>query len=927
MNNKHLTFILLLAGIWGLTGLTAHAQSQGKKPLDHDAYDSWQSVTAPLISNNGQYVVFIVAPQDGDSVMYVRNLKTLAETRIERGYGAQISDDSRFVVFKIKPSQAEKKEARKKKKKADEQPDDTLGRLRLGTNDIVKIHDVKSFRMPEKDASVLAYQTSMPHDTIKEKHKSLVIYNFYTGFYDTLQYVTDYVISKNGAYISCIVKPSEKDSAALSGVLLFDTKARKQEWLLTGKSDIKLQSFDDEATKFVFFAATDTTKRDHKIYNLYYTTTAEPAQTRILVDTLSADMPDGWAVNTFRSATFSRDGSKLYFGISPIPEPKDTTIDMSEKARLDVWHWKDDFLQPVQLKQARTETNRSYLCVFATDNLKRFVKLGSQDLETVTTTDKGNAETALGSTTQGYRIESQWTGFSRNDVYTINIATGERTLVGKAMAALPSLSVKGRYLTWYDRQAAAWFLYSVETKTTRNITADIDAVFADSRGQRPEPPESFGTAGWSKDDKFFYIYDMYDIWQIDPTGIRPPEMITKGVGKEHKITFRYIRTDLENDFIDTDKPLLLSAFDNTTKEAGYYTLDMKKKASLPLKRIMAPKTFGLLRKAKNADTYIFTQSDFRHSPNLQATSNLWKTQTQLSNINPQMDDYFWGNPELVSWKSFDNVDLQGILYKPENFDPEKKYPMIVYYYERHSDELYRYFSPAPSRSTVNIPLFCSRGYLVFTPDINYIDGHPGRSAYNSIVSGVEALCRNTWVDKARIGIQGQSWGGYQTAYIVTQTDMFAAAGAGAPVANMTSAYGGIRWATGLNRQMQYERQQSRIGKTLWDGLDLYIENSPLFFADKVKTPLLIMHNDLDGAVPWYQGIELFTALRRLGKTVFMLQYNGEEHNLTERRNAKDLSVRLQQFFDHYLKGAPMPVWMLSGVPAKDKGRTWGLEMP
>ncbi|MDR1674990.1 MAG: prolyl oligopeptidase family serine peptidase, partial [Tannerella sp.] len=281
--------------------------------------------------------------------------------------------------------------------------------------------------------------------------------------------------------------------------------------------------------------------------------------------------------------------------------------------------------------------------------------------------------------------------------------------------------------------------------------------------------------------------------------------------------------------------------------------------------------------------------------------------------------------ELVYWKSKDGFDLEGILYKPEDFDSTKTYPLLIYFYERHADELYRYFAPGPSRSVINISFYCSRGYLVFTPNIHYVDGHPGQSAYNSIVAGAEMLCSYPWVDRQHIGIQGQSWGGYQVAYLITQTSMFAAASAGAPVANMTSAYGGIRWGTGVNRQMQYERQQSRIGKHLWEGLDLYIENSPLFFADKVETPLLIMHNDNDGAVPWYQGIEYFTALRRLGKTVWMLQYNGEEHNLTQRRNMRDLTIRLQQFFDHYLKGEPMPVWMRDGVPAIQKGRTWGIE--
>ncbi len=291
-----------------------------------------------------------------------------------------------------------------------------------------------------------------------------------------------------------------------------------------------------------------------------------------------------------------------------------------------------------------------------------------------------------------------------------------------------------------------------------------------------------------------------------------------------------------------------------------------------------------------------------------------------------MRGYNWGTAELYSWTSFTGIPLQGILYKPEDFDPTKKYPVMIYFYEKHSDELYRWFAPAPSRSTINIPFFVSRGYVVFTPDIHYTVGQPGRDAYNAIVAGAESLAENSWVDKENMAIQGQSWGGYQVAYLVTQTNMFKAAGAGAPVSNMTSAYGGIRWESGRSRQFQYEQTQSRIGSTMNDSLQLYIENSPLFFANRVETPLLIMHNDKDGAVPWYQGIELFMTLRRLGKPTWLLQYNDEAHNLVQRRNSKDLSIRLQQFFDHYLKGDPAPVWMTRGVPTLQKGKTWGYEL-
>ena len=296
---------------------------------------------------------------------------------------------------------------------------------------------------------------------------------------------------------------------------------------------------------------------------------------------------------------------------------------------------------------------------------------------------------------------------------------------------------------------------------------------------------------------------------------------------------------------------------------------------------------------------------------------------QMSDINPQQRDYNWGTVELVSWTSADGKPLEGLLFKPENFDPKKKYPMMIYFYERNSETLYNSRVPAPSASTINIPYFVSNEYLVFVPDLVYTDGHPGQSCLKCLMPGVDMLCQYPWVDGDNMAIQGQSWGGYQVAYLITQTNRFKAAGAGAPVSNMTSAYGGIRWESGIARTGQYEEGQSRIGKDLWSGFDLYVENSPLFHVPNVTTPVLIMHNDADGAVPWWQGIEFYNGLRRCGKQAWLLEYNDEAHNLRERRNRKDLSMRLSQFFDHFLKGAPMPIWMSKGVPATLKGIEYG----
>ncbi|MDR3269580.1 MAG: prolyl oligopeptidase family serine peptidase [Tannerella sp.] len=921
MNRKKIAVISALA----LLPMCVIAQ---KKPLDHNVYDAWESVTDMRISPDGQYAAHLVSPQEGDSLLEVTHLRTLATVRVERGCKPQFSADSRILVFQIKPSQAEKKQAQKDKKKADEMPKDSLGYITLPALEVHKSGVSGGYRMPEKAAVYFAYTAPMPQDTSSaapkdERNDYLIVHHLAGHTHDTLAYVAQYAVPKNGKYLAYVTKPSAADSVALPGVYLYDPATRRSTLLHEGKGEYKAPVFDEEAAQLAFCATSDTTKNEYKAFDLYYTATRPVALQRLAADTLSPQMPEQWGVNPHHAPWFSHNGARLYFSIYPFLPPKDTTVSESEKVLLDIWHYNDDYLPTVQLKQLNNELKRPYLCVFHLDRPGAFVRLGSPEMADIATADRGNGDYALGFDTRDYRIESQWTGTTRNDVYLLHLPTGEKTVFAKAMDGRPGFSTTGQYLLWFDKADAQWYLYTLATGQTRCLTQGLGVEFQDARRELPDRPGSFGAMGWSRDDRYVYIYDMYDIWQFDPSGQIAPQRITKGYGRENGITFRNIRLSDEYEYVDDKEPFLFSAFDNRTKEGGFFTLSPRK----GLKRqIQGKYTFSTPVKAKNADVFIYTKSNFRTPPDLWKTADLWKQETQISHINPQMKEYLWGTPEPVYWTSKDGYELEGILYKPEDFDPEKKYPLLIYFYEKHADELYRYFAPLPSRSIINIPFFCSRGYLVFTPNIHYVDGHPGRSACNSIIAGAEMLCQYPWVDKEHIGIQGQSWGGYQVAYLITQTHMFAAAGAGAPVVNMTSAYGGIRWSTGLNRQMQYERQQSRIGKTLWEGFDLYVENSPLFFADKVETPLLMTHNDNDGAVPWYQGIEYFTALRRLGKTVWMLQYNGEEHNLTQRRNMRDLSIRLQQFFDHYLLGAPMPVWMKDGVPATQKGRTYGLEL-
>ena len=911
-----------------------------KKPLDHSVYDGWKSLSNVAISDNGDWVSALISPQEGDTTLFLQNVQNNQSVTVERVRRYTLSPDGKFTVGLLKAPFAERREARIKKKKADEMPKDSLVIILNETFDIQKISDVKSYKTPEKPASHIAYITTLRADTTKndtlkndtvetktqakKPKQALIVRNVFTRQEDTVKNAKDYAFNKFGNALAVVIEPEKKDTTDTPGVLFFDFARNVQKRISNEKAEYKSLAFDEKGEQLVYLSTRDTSKIEQKVFDVrYFKPTQDSAI--ILADKNAKGLPQNWIFNEFSAPRFSKNGERVIIGAAPKQAPKDTTIVDFEMAKLDIWNWQDPLIPPQQLAELKREQNRVYTGVINPRQPNNYLVLASEEMPFASISDEENGRFALLWTDRPYRAESQWDISPKTDVWLWDFESNTRHLIAKALNARPSISENGNYIVWWDGAQRQWFAHDNRSKTTRSLTQNINVNFWDEENDVPFQPGSYGIAAWGKNDEFLLLNDAFDIWKIDPAGKKKPENITQGVGRKDSVRFRYINTDPEKRYVENKDMLLLSAFDKNSKQKGYYTLQLNSRRPLQ-KRVLDNYTFSSVNKAKGANRFVFQRSNFNTSPDLYVTSDFWGSAKKLTDINPQMREYNWGTAELFHWQSYTNIPLQGIVYKPEDFDPAKKYPVMIYFYEKHSDNLYNYFAPAPSRSIINIPFFVSRGYIVFTPDIHYTVGNPGRDAYNAVVSGAEALAKNPWVDKENIAIQGQSWGGYQVAYLITQTDMFKAAGAGAPVSNMTSAYGGIRWESGRSRQFQYEQTQSRIGATMNDSLQLYIDNSPVFFANNVNTPLLMMHNDKDGAVPWYQGIEYFMALRRLGKPVWMLQYNDEAHNLVHRRNTKDLSIRLQQFFDHYLKGAPAPVWMTRGVPATEKGKSWGYEL-
>jgi dipeptidyl aminopeptidase/acylaminoacyl peptidase len=953
---------LLLAAPLGAQG------GGGKRPLSAADYDQWRSIRGESVSRDGRWVAYSLVPQVGEGEVVVHATRGATEYRHGRGYigrpqtragatgpeagynapPARISADSRFVVFTIDPPRDSVERARRDKRKPEAAPKPSLGILSLADGRVTVIPRVKSFRLAKDDGRYVAYLleadsarrdsaaakpdsaaraaapaaaatpggTPRPvaSDTSRGRRKeygtTLVLRDLATGAETRIDDVTAYALDDAGHWLGYTVssRTAERDGAYARSLVNGRTDA-----LLTGRGNYKGLVFDEAGGEVAFVSDHEEAAREKPRYALYQARLGTAAATaRRLVGPEGPG--SGLQVAEKGTLRFSRDGRVLQFGVAPPPLDSIPADSLADKAVFDLWNWRDARLQPQQRVEAGRDRDRSFPALYDLAGGRTLV-VGSDSMRDVTVAENGL--TAVASNPMPYAVQAMW-GEGGSDVYAFQGRGGAPRLVAKRVPFDPELSAEGRFIAWFD-QDRHWHAHEIATGRTVDLTGAITGVkFEQEEWDTPDQPAPYGIGGWTRGDQSVLVYDRYDIWDVDPTGRRPARVVTDSVGRRGHLVFRVVDLDPDERSIDPTRPLLLRAFDDQTKDSGYWR-DRLGAAALPERLVMGPHQYGQAVKAKDADVYVFTQSTVREFPDLWAAGPTFADAVRLSDANPQQSRYRWASVELVRWRSGDGVDLQGLLYKPEDFDPSRKYPMVVYYYERLSDNMHSYVAPS-GRNVVNPLVYASNGYLVFEPDIVYATGEPGPSAVKSVVPGVNALVARGFVDPNSIGLQGQSWGGYQTAYIITQTPMFRAAMAGAPVANMTSAYGGIRWQTGLARAFQYEHGQSRIGGSLWQAPMRYLENSPLFQADRITTPLFIMSNDGDGAVPWYQGIEMFVALRRLGKEVYLIDYNGDEHNPTKRANQIDVSIRMQQFFDHFLKGAPSPDWMTRGIPFLEKGR-------
>lgn len=923
---------LVLLSLGALSAVQAETRT---KPLTLTDIMHFESLGKPVIADNGRVFAVESAPDRGDSHTIIKNVHTGQDYNIAGGSEPMISHNGRYVAMVVKPSllTVETSDAKTKKQlKAD------MVLLDTQTGTLTRFERVKEFAFSHA-GNHLAIWFEADEETPKDPKEAIETAEILTGGpvkaekskvdkFDQgrrfslinlenqaqridAEHVTAYVLDKDSRRLALAINDIANQRHQLR---LVDLTSQQQSTVFESNSQqIGALALAKNGRWLAFTQGKDSELPYGRSYQLS------------LVDLQSGKLskvPDSseWKLNRYTSLSFSLDSERLFFGRVPevsqqlslkkITEEKDLYDKeiVTGLRGLKVWHGDDPRIKPNEIKQYEKEQQRTYLAVLHLGS-NNVVQLGDQTVPDVTISQ--HKRFMLASSDLPYRKMTTWAGFYQ-DYYLVDINTGRKVLflTQQPSDAEPTLSGKGKYVAYY--QQGHVYLYDIAEGRRTNLTQSLKVSFADEDHDYPSSAPGYGFGPWLKDDAGFLVYDKYDVWQFN-TESKAGFVLTAGQGRAQKIQYRIeglVDNPDEPTELSHNATVLLHGYSDKTKADGFYQATLGTAGVNTL--MQGEYKLSVLGRSKDADTLLFSKERFDLFPDLYTASyNAPQNAVKQTELDKQRQAFNWSQSELVHWTNGDGKPLDGVLIKPTHYQQGRRYPVLVYYYQVMTDRLHA-FPSMHINHRPNFAWYADNGYAIFLPDIRFDIGYPGASSVQALTSGVQKLIDIGIADPNAIGLQGHSWSGYQTVFAITQTKMFKAAVAGAPVANMISGYSGIRHGTGLARQFQYETGQSRIGASLFAAPQKYIENSPVFYADRIQTPLMIMFGDKDDAVPWEQGIEMYLAMRRAGKEVVFLQYEDEPHHLKKYPNKLDYSIRMMEYFDHYLKGKPAPEWLSKG---------------
>ena len=860
-----------------LTGLIPNIDAQPqKKPIDIEACMSWKRVESPDISPTGRWATYRIAsmeynPDDKNAkTLHLFDSRTRKEILLPDAEQIQFYDADRALYY---------------------QQADTAGNMKtilmslpsgLKTEWAYK----ESFH-PVEGIPYSISVTNVPKDTVNHvpSFNRLVVRHLKTGTafqIDSIGYYTLYNQNRSILFIRKQAKGNDLCYGPLAGP-----------YRTVYQSSIKKEpsSFSLDAKRM----AGEFTVND----SLWYNFSLKDNTCDLIFDRKEIVIPAGMEIVR---ANLSRQQKFLTLQIRSIQEKADESKQEAEPKpdksfELELWTW-DEYEVPTLQTRSRYYRPEypKYIYDIASKKLTEVAPAHADLLEP----DRAEEiHHVLYIDETPYRMQKEWLDKVPFDVYSVNVQTGEKQLVGRSYRVNPRWSTNGKWAVMYDPIAKVWNKFDGTTGKVTDISTAIGYPIFEEDYDKPAPAPAYGIAGWTADGNSVLIYDAYDWWKIDLTGERQPECFTKGYGRKNQKSIRKMTSNIDKEVFEPNEKVMVSVWDENTMDEGICQLDMKGN----LKKLAeGPYIYAIHRFSDNQKYCIWNRQNISEFRDLWWSKSDFSNPIRITTANPQQSEYKWGTAKLVEWTNYENKPNKGILYLPEDYDAKKEYPVLVQFYETHSGGLNTYHAPMLSSAMADVMYFVSNGYIVFMPDVHFTVGTPGQSSYDAVVSGTKYLIEQGIAHPGKIGLQGHSWSGFQTSYLVTKTDIFTCANIGAPITDMVTGYLGIRNGSGLPRYFMYEETQSRMGKTLWEAKEKYLASSALVEADKIHTPLLIWHNDKDEAVAYEQGRALYLAMRRLQRPAWHLNYKGEGHFLGNQAAQKDWSIRMMQFFDYYLKG-------------------------
>jgi dipeptidyl aminopeptidase/acylaminoacyl peptidase len=918
MRSKAVTTSFAVVIIAAALSYTTRAQS---KPAAVAAdWGQWESLAPQArggLSPNGKWMVYGINRSNRNNELRVTNIAD-GTTRVAP-FASQpaFSADSKWLAYGIGYSEAQEEKLRQQKKPIQRK----LGILNLASGETTTVEAVEGFAF-NAAGTHLAFRRYPPErpappaegasaDDTGAPGAMLIVRDLASGRDSPFGNVSEYAWQDKGSFLAFAINADDKTG---NGVHLYEPASGLLRVLDSSPAVYSALVWRREADDLVVLRAKTHEKRDGPAQvALAWTgvTTAVPART---FDPMTHEgFPAGMRTVSFRRPSWSEDGKIVFLGIAKWdektePAKKETKTGDAveaedEAASVDVWHSRDIDVMPKQKIGARTDRQRNLLSAWHVAD-GTFVQLAREPAELVTPLKR--TRLAFAANWRAYGLE-RTIGRPAADLYLVDVSTGERTRIKERVQDFfVQASPGGRYLLFFE--ADHYWTIDTKTKAVTNITKSAQATFVNRESDatiKQKPP--FGVAGWTPNDEAVILYDKLDLWRVSADGSGATRLTD---GSADQVRHRYVRLNPDEEWIDASKPITVSLFGIWSKKSGYGRIPAGGKVAERL--VWQDKNVGNLARAKGADVHAFAAQSYDDSPDVFVAGPDLSDLKQVTKTNPFHTSFAWGRSEIIEYTSDRGARLQGALYYPAGYEPGKKYPMVVYMYERLSDGVHRYVSPS-ERDPYNTSVFTSNGYAVLQPDIVFRPREPGVSVVECVGPAVRKAIAMGVADPARVGTVGHSWGGFDSTYLATHTDLFAASVAGAPITNLVSNYGSHHFSSGIAETDHIETGQQRMEVPIYEDLQAYIRNSAVFNIQNMKTPLMIMFGENDGTVFWHQGIEVYNIARRAKKDVVLLAYAGEDHGLRKKANQIDYQRRILQWFGHYLKNEPAAPWITSGV--------------